>query len=434
MAVNWSQPIDACPEGTTVCQAISQIWAITGNIDIPGGMVIARSSHGVSSYPYGAKEIVKIYGEELVARLNEKRIGADRYPLVKNFRGWAQPDMLTEQLETGKPYPIKAAWIQTTNTIGGQANDTRRHYNALKKLDFIVVVDLFHNPTTMALADIVLPAASFAEKQSIRSWWAPLSVVVKAVDVPECKSDWEINLELAKRLSLKPLPYDTVEDIINSRLKSTGLTYQKLAEKGSWEMPPEGPTKPYRRWERGLLRADGKVGFNTPTGKVELYSTFFEKCGIDPLPYYREPMESPVATPELYQKYPFILISGRRNPVYFHSELRQIPWLREIDPDPTVEIHPSKAKELSISEGEWVYLENDRGRVKAKARITPTIHPDCLSASHGWWLPETEGKEPNLFCTWDYNVNQLTKMGTQGSSGFGGSIFRCVLCKISKIA
>ena len=58
--------------------------------------------------------------------------------MVKNFRGWVQPDVLIEQLETGKPYPVKAAWIQTSNILGGQAADTRRHYNAFKKLDFII--------------------------------------------------------------------------------------------------------------------------------------------------------------------------------------------------------------------------------------------------------------------------------------------------------
>ncbi len=62
----------------------------------------------------------------------------------------------------------------------------------------MVVVDLFHNPTTMALADIVLPAATFAEKNSFRSWWAPLAVMQKVIQVGECKSDWEINFEMAE--------------------------------------------------------------------------------------------------------------------------------------------------------------------------------------------------------------------------------------------
>ncbi len=432
-AIHWGEPIDANPEGSVAAQAINHIWAITGNIDIPGGNVIAKSSHGITTYPFSTQELLGLYGEELVKKLNDKRIGANEYPMIKNFRGWVQPDVLIEQMETGKPYPIKAAWIQTSNIIGGQAADPRRHYNALKKLDFIVVVDLFHNPTSIALADIFMPAASFPEKESFRSWWAPLCAIVKAVEVGECKSDWEINLELAKRLSTKPIPYKTVKELINDRLKVGGTNYDELAKKGSWEMPPEGPTKPYYRHERGLLRTDGKPGFDTPTGKVELWSKKYEEWGLDPLPYYEEPSESPVATPELWKEYPLILATGRRSPVLFHTEHRMIPWLREIDPDPIVEIHSETAKNLGIVDGEWVYIENKRGKVKFKAKVTPTSHPRVVSAAHGWWLPETEGKEPNLFSTWEHNINNLTSMGNQGHSGFGGTNYRTSLCRITKI-
>jgi anaerobic selenocysteine-containing dehydrogenase len=82
------------PEGTSVAQAITQLWCLTGNVDIPGGNVIARPSHGVTIYPYTTEELRELYGEELVAKLQEKRIGADKYPYVKHFRGWAQPATL----------------------------------------------------------------------------------------------------------------------------------------------------------------------------------------------------------------------------------------------------------------------------------------------------------------------------------------------------
>ena len=110
-----------------------------------------------------------------------------------------------------------------------------------------------------------------------------------------------------------------------------------------------------------------------------------------------------------------------------------IPWLREIDPDPVVEIHPQTAKDLDISNGEWVYIENLRGRVKFKAKVTPTALPQVVSATHGWWLPETDGKEPNLFSTWQHNINNLTSMGNQSRSGFGGTNYRTSLCRITKI-
>ena len=94
--------------------------------------------------------------------------------MVKGFRGWAHPDMAIDQI-LRRAVPDQGAWIQTANILGGQAARAKFHYEAMKKLEFVAVVDLFHNPTTMALADIVLPAATFAEKDSFRSWWAPLA-------------------------------------------------------------------------------------------------------------------------------------------------------------------------------------------------------------------------------------------------------------------
>ncbi|MEZ5889131.1 MAG: molybdopterin-dependent oxidoreductase [Xanthobacteraceae bacterium] len=434
-AIHWGVPIDMCPDGTAVAHAIICLWSITGNIDIPGGQVIARPSYGVSSYPYSSEELVQLYGTEMVKRLTEKRIGADAYPMVKNFRGWAHPDMVIDQCMTGEPYPIKAAWIQTANIVGGQAARAEFHLKALQKLDFIVVVDLFHTPGTMALADIVLPAATFPEKNSIRAWWAPLAILKKCVQVGECKSDWEINFELAKRFNPEGMKqWNTLEDLFNERLKPSGFTVKQLLDEGGWKMPPEGPSKPYRRHERGLLRPDKKPGFNTPSGKVEVYSETFKSWDLDPLPFYTEPPQSASSTPDLFKKYPLVMITGARSQLYFHAEHRMIPWLREKMPDPTVEIHPDTAKKYGIYEGEWVYLENDMGRIKRKATLTRKVKPHHVHTMHGWWMPEQDGRAPNLFGVWDYQINKIIPGPQCSKSGFGGGQYKTTLCTLTKIA
>lgn len=432
-AVHWGVPVDMSPEGTSVAHAIICLWTITGNIDVPGGNVIARPSHGVSSYPYSTEELVALYGEDLVRKLTEKRIGADVYPMVKNFRGWAHPDMAIDQIHSGKPYPVKGAWIQTANILGGQAARARLHYEALKKLEFVAVVDLFHNPTTMALADIVLPAATFAEKDSFRSWWAPLAVIQKRVQVGECRSDWEINFEMARRLNPETAKrWPTLEDLFNERLAVSGFTFRDLSEKGGWAMPDEGPFKPYHRHERGLLRPDGRPGFTTGSGRVELYCKKYEGWGIDPLPRYVEPPQSPVSTPDLHKKYPLIMITGARSQLFFHSEHRGIPWLREKEPDPIVEIHPETARRYHIYDGEWIFIKNDTGRVKRKARLTLKVRPDHIQTRHGWWLPELPGEEPSLFGVWDYQINQLIPGPQCSTSGFGGGQYKTTLVTLEK--
>lgn len=433
-SVHWGVPIDMDPESTSVCNAINALVAITGNVEKPGADVIARPAFNVSNYPYTTEEIIALYGEELVKQMNKKRIGCDKYPMVKNYRGWAHPDMALEQILTDKPYPIKAMWIQTANVLGGQSFRSNLHYEALKKLDFVVVVDLFHNPTSMAVADIILPAATFPEKDSLRAWWSPLSSIHKVVQVGECKSDWEINFELSKRLNPEGLPWDTVIDFFDDCLKHTGMTFQDLINKGTGAMPPKGHnSRPYYRHEKGLLRPNGEPGFNTKTGKIEVYSEQYKEWEMDPLPQYVEPLQSPIDNKPLYEKYPFILISGTRSQLTFHSELRQIPWLREKNPWPLVDIHPDDAEKMGVYDGEWVHLVNDFGKVKRKINVTRTVQRGMLNTQHGWWLPEAEGAEPSLFKVWDYQINQLTHGPQQCTAGFGGGQYKTTLVTIAKI-
>ena len=433
-SIHWGVPIDMCPDGTSVAHGIICLWAITGNIDIPGGQVIARPSHEVSSYPYSTEALVDLYGEELVKTLTEKRIGADAYKMVKNFRGWAQPDMVIDQIMTGEPYPIKGAWIQTANVLGGQAARANFHYEALKKLEFVAVVDLFYNPTIMALADIVLPSSTFPEKDSFRSWWAPLSIIKKRVQVGDCKTDWEINFELAKRFNPEGTQrWGSPMEYFNERLAPSGKTFKDMEEAGGWLMPEDGPAKPYRRHERGLLRQDGEPGFNTRTGKIEVYCTAYEDWDLDPLPFYTEPPQSPVSTPELHEKYPLIMITGARSQLFFHSEHRGIPWLREKEPDPYVEVHPETAADYDVYDGEWIYLKNDLGKVKRKVMITKRVKPTEIQTLHGWWMPEQEGAEPNLFGVWDYQINQLVPGPQESQSGFGGGQYKTTLVTLEKI-
>ena len=433
-AIQWGVPIDMCPDGTAVAHAISCLWTVTGNIDIPGGQVIAKPAFGVTAYPFSSEELIELYGKDLITRMNEKRIGADVYPMYKHFRGWASPDVTIEQIETGDPYPIKGAWIQTANVIGGQAARAKFHYDAMKKLDFVAIVDLFHNPTTMALADIILPAATFPEKNSFRSWWTPMDSIKKRVQVGECRSDWEINFELAKRFNPEGLQrWATVIDYFDERMEPSGMTFEDLEAKGGWAMSPEGPGRPYRRYEKGHLRADGKPGFNTPSGKVEIYNKSFEEWGMDPLPFYTEPPQSEASTPDLFKKYPLVMITGARSNLFFHSEHRQIPWLREKEPDPTVEIHPDTAKEYNIYDGEWVHLENDMGHIKRKAVISLKVKPNHVQTLHGWFKPEAEGAEPNLFNVWDYQVNQIIPGPQASKSGFGGGQYKTTLVRLAKI-
>jgi anaerobic selenocysteine-containing dehydrogenase len=426
-SIHWGLPIDSTPGITPTAQAITALWCITGNFEVPGGNVVARNAFECVSYALpGAEGVIKLATKEE----DLKRISVDKYGPFRKFIWRAQTDTVLEQIFCEKPYPIKGIWMQTGNLIAGIGFEPKKWREALKKLDFVVAVDLFMTPTTQ-YADIILPAATFLEKDSVRSWWVPLQSINKAMSVEGCKPDVEINFELAKRFDPK-LKWKSVEGLFDDILKNSGMNFKELREK-QWALPPEGnPSAPYYRHEKGLLRKDGQPGFTTPSGKMELYSSLREEWGLEPLPHYEEPPFTAVSRPDLAEKYPLILSTGRRSFAFFNAEHRMIPWLRELDPDPTVEIHPETASSLSISDGEWVWVENWLGKQKFKAKVTIAVLPQMVMVAHGWWFPEEEGAEPSLFGAWKSNVNQLIPMGSQGKDGLGSPL-KNLLCKIYKV-
>jgi len=206
-----------------------------------------------------------------------------------------------------------------------------------------------------------------------------------------------------------------VEGDLDYILEPSGLTWKQFRELDYLKADTE-----YRKYERS--------GFSTATGKVELYSTTFEKWGYDPLPRYREIPESPVSRPEMSSEYHYILITGARSPVFVHSEHRMISWLREIATDPIVEIHPEVAKKHGIKEGCWVFIESPRGRIKQRAKLTTGIDPRVVSAQHGWWFPEVKTPDHG----WkESNINILTDNDPDGyDNAMGSTNLRVLLCKI----
>ncbi|MCP5054494.1 MAG: hypothetical protein GY940_45420, partial [bacterium] len=165
----------------------------------------------------------------------------------------------------------------------------------------------------------------------------------------------------------------------------------------------------------------------TDSGKIELSSSYLESCGYDPLPYYQEPPESPISTPELAKKYPLILITGGRSQYFFQSEFRQISRLRKKEPDPLVEIHPETAKKYNIRSGDWVWIETTRGKIKQKAAVTESIAIDVVNVQHGWWFPEEAAP---AYGVWKSNANVLTSNYPPYDPAVGTYQLRALLCKI----
>ena len=214
-------------------------------------------------------------------------------------------------------------------------------------------------------------------------------------------------------------PFETLEDACDDRLRPMGYTLNEfIAQKDGFDFP---------RYEK---KSYEKSGFYTLTGKVELYSTILEKLGYDPLPRFEDPAES-LMNSELTKKYPLILITtGRFLPMY-HSEHRQVETLRKMHPDALVQINPETANELGIKNGEWVWIETLRGRVRQKCQYFDGIDSKVVHAEHGWWFPELPGKEPWLHGVWESNIDVVTSNDPEHcNKKSGGWPLRTLMCKV----
>ena len=410
-AVQTGVAVDQSKECIATIHGILALFSITGNVDVPGGNVILNTEVGM-----------RLTTPEMQGRRD--KVMPSPFPLKPHAGQHVIDQVLSEE-----PYPIKASWIQGTNTFVTEA-DPHRVYKAFQKIGFNVVVDLFMTPSALAFADIVLPAVTYAEKDGLTLFpplYPYLGAINKAIEpVGEAKSDTEINFALGKRLNPEAWAWKDIYGWFDAILEPNSVTFEELREKG-WIY---GDLE-YQKYEKGLLRKDKMKGFETPTGKIELYSTALDDVGVEPLPFFEEPPESPVSTPEIAEEYPLILSTGAKVYSYFHSEHRQIPMLRSMNPDPLVEIHPDTAEEIGVKDGDWVYIENRYGRCKEKAKLTTEVLKGVVHAQHGWWFPEKSDRD--LFGAWESNVGQLIPAGWTGSTGYGYP-FKNLMCKVYKVA
>ncbi len=418
--------VDQNPNSIQIAHALLAIFAITGNIDIPGGVFLGQpllmfaALQGDSSVPEISTE-------------PEIGIGHDVYPALPKVANTPHPDIVLECLETGRPQRIEFAYILNTNPLACMPAQPQRWFEALRKIEFIACADLFMTPTMEALADIALPVCTSLERDGIvtnnqASMHGQIGAMINVLERDgDTKSDLEIAIDLHRLThpQCNDPKWENVEQFLTSDLKPVrdcDITFPELKEHvfGQYELE-------YKKYEKGLLRDDGSIGFRTPTGRIELYSTILASVGEDPLPYYLEPPLGPIARPDYAKDYPLTMTSGARRFTSFHSEHRQIEKLREIHPWPTVQINPKTAESLGIAQGSWVYVETPWGRVKQVADLTPIVKENVVACDHGWWYPER--KKENCFDIWETSFNQLMPHRVLGKTGFGAP-YKCLPCKI----
>ena len=315
------------------------------------------------------------------------------YPLFRNYharRGDQVLGAVTDAILTGKPYPVKALIIQGANPVVTMAN-SKKIIQAMKRLDLIVVMDLFMTRTAK-LAHIVLPATTSFEKTQLNlKSMSGNRVVLQNQTVSwyeESWPDWKIIFELAKTMGYtREFPWSNVEEAIDDQLEPAGITVEMLRQN------PDGVVFEENRYEKYRTQ-----GFATTSGKIEIYSETFREYGYPPIPDFDEGAENKLSFFDQRESYPFIAISGARSKNFVHSQFRNIPALLQREPEPFVDIHPEDARELEIRNGDEVSIETPNDRLRMKAKISRAVHPGCIRIPWGWGEYNPE-----------YNLNNLTE-------------------------
>jgi anaerobic selenocysteine-containing dehydrogenase len=430
-SVQWGLAIDSHTHGSATAHAIIALSAICGFIDVPGGNIFGTGSYFAGDVENAFMSIAPDSVKDRSEANYESIPGYVNYPFRRTDPVPASQAVL-EELELDEPTHLSMLYATNTNTIACGGAEAQRLYEDFKKFEYIVVADVFMTPLALGLADLVLPIAMSSERNSFREWWAPAGPISKVSQFYEAKSDEQLILEIGKRMRPEAFPWKNeieLQDWLISKRVHTGdyKTFKEAQEKVYIYTPFT-----YRKYEKGLLRQDGGPGFDTPTGRIEVFSIIYDHSGLSGVPYYVEPELSPVRTPELMKEFPFVLTTGRRCYEYFHSEHRQIKTLRSFHPDPLVCINPEDAAELGVKFGDWVWIENIYGKCKMKAEVSPAMKKGVVSSEHGWWFPERNPEDGTIFGVFESNINNCTTQSHVGKSGYGTS-YKSLICKIYKV-
>ncbi|HEX6463032.1 MAG TPA: molybdopterin-dependent oxidoreductase, partial [Vicinamibacterales bacterium] len=387
--IGWTMGVNHSSKGTETVNAINNLALVTGNIGRAGAAPFSITGQcnamgtretGFSSSLPGYRAFESAADREELAAI--WRVPPDRIPTA---RGLAYPDIV----EAAVDRRIRALWVIGTNPIVSFPNlGVLRQ--ALETLDFLVVQDGFHPTPTSELADLVLPAAIWGEKEgSYTNSERRVSRVSRAVDPPgEARSDFRIFLDVAEALGCRDdlfpgwtQPSDAFDEwkrVSAGRICDySGMTYDLIERHGGIQWPFTSSHADEDAGAPRRLYADGV--FRTADGKARLIPTAWE-----PFP------EQPTAA------YPLVLNTGR-TVEHWHTRTKtgEVPILERLSPGAWVEVNPRDARALELRPPHRVDVVSQRGRIRSlELRVTETVAPGQVFVPFHWA---------------EWNANQVTQ-------------------------
>ncbi len=278
----------------------------------------------------------------------------------------------TEMFEALNSGTLKAIWILCTNPLISLP-DVRIAEQGLQKAKFVVVQDVSNKVETLAYADVVLPAAAWAEKEgTMTNAGRYISYLNKIVDAPgEALPDAEIICRFAKKMGYHGFDFENNAAIYaehaaltrNTNIDVSALSYEVLQQKRAVQWPYTNHEK-----EFGTARLFEDKQFYTPHKKAIIHS-------------FEDDNKSEPLTPD----YPVVLTTGRiRDQWHTRSKTGKVNKLNQHIKESFVEIHETDANARNIKQGDIVRVYNSRGEVRVAANITNSIKPGLIFMPMHW--------------------------------------------------
>ena len=296
---------------------------------------------------------------------------------------------------------IEAVVVYNANPLA-IAPDSAKVQQGFEREDLFTVV-LEHFQTDSAdYADILLPATTQLEHVDAHLAYGHLYMMANnaaIAPIGEAKPNTEFFRLLAARMGFDDPCFQETDDELAAQAfdkrheRAVHFDWDALKRKGWQKLAmPEAPF------------AEG--GFPTPSGKCEFYSSSMARDGLDPVPAYIPPYESPASNPELARKYPLAMISPpARN--FLNSTFVNVQSLRATEGEPHLDIHPNDAARRGILHGDMARIFNDRGSFVARARVTDKAREGLVVGLSIWWKKlASDGKNAN-----EVTSQRLTDMG-----------------------
>lgn len=379
--IDLGNGVEHTPSSNDAIRAVAILMAVTGHLDRPGGNIfVPPPKSGPINIALKGR-----YTQELLDKLVGPEFPVSFQPFLEGPSSAYY--RILESVLTEKPYPVRGV-IAPGTQASVSTRGTKNVLAALQKLDFFVLADVART-ADMPYADIVMPVATSYEVdhpfQMVPGWLMATNRVISPLG--PYKSIFEFFLDLGNAMGYgEDFWNGDIDAAMDDQLSPLGMDMAELRQQQAGVAYPPGPPA-YEKYQATFNRCSPRLGRQPflAQGKVALYNTSFEQAGFTPLPQWREPPESLTATPELTARYPLILSDYHTSKNFSASWQRNVPHLREIQPDPMLHIHPEAASARQIKECDWVIVTSPHGWMKVKAEIYPGIRPDTVMILHGWW-------------------------------------------------